>query len=84
MALKQLDSLAIRVINIGVRTFGVLACFVGVAFLLSAWFTQSDRILFGLIGALCIAMGIAIWMARPITQSQIDSLRERSGSDPGN
>ncbi len=83
MALKQLDSMAIRVINIGVRTFGVLACFVGVVFLLTAWFTQSDRIVYALIGVLGIATGVAIWMARPMTQSQIDSLRERSGSDSG-
>jgi hypothetical protein len=81
MALKQLDPIAIRVINIGARTFGVLACLVGVVFLLTAWFTQSDRILYGLIGVLSIVTGVAIWMARPLTQSQVDSLRRRSGSD---
>jgi hypothetical protein len=83
MSLKRLDSIALRVINVGVRTFGVLAGFIGVGFLLTAWFIQSDRIMYGLIGVLTIATGVAIWIARPVSQSQINSLRERSGSDAG-
>ena len=83
MAFKPLDSIAIRTINIGVRIFGVLACPVGLVFLLTAWFLQADRIIYGLIGALGIAMGIGAWVARPITQSQVDSIRGRSGSDGG-
>jgi 1,4-dihydroxy-2-naphthoate octaprenyltransferase len=83
MAFKRLDPIAIRTLNVGARIFGGLACLVGAAFLLTACLLQADRIIYALIGVLCIAMGIAFWVVRPITQSQVDSIRERSGSDSG-
>ena len=83
MALKRLDSIAIRTLNVGARIFGALACLVGSVFLLTAWFLQADRIIYGLIGVLCVAMGVAFWVVRPITQPQFDSSRERGGSDSG-
>jgi hypothetical protein len=83
MTLKRFDSKALRVINIGVRIFGVLVCFVGVGCLLRAWLTQSDRIMYEVLGLVSTATGVAIWIALPISQPQIDSLRERSGHDAG-
>jgi hypothetical protein len=83
VSLRRLDSIALRVINVGVRIFGALVAFLGVGFLLIAWFGQSDRIVYGLVGMLGIATGVASWIAKPISQPQIDSLRERSRSDGG-
>jgi hypothetical protein len=74
---------SIDIINITVRIFGVLACFLGLVFLLTASIARSDRIAYGLIGMLSAATGVAVWVAGPITVAKIHSLRMRSGANAG-
>lgn len=81
MAWQQLDRFGIRVINVLARVFGVLACIVGLISLLSAWLFPRDRVAYVLGAAFGLAIGIATWMARPVTQSQLDSIRKGWGSD---
>ena len=80
MAWQHIDKLGIRVINVMARVFGVLACIVGLISLLSAWLLPGDRTWYLLGAALSLAIGIGVWIARPITQSQIDSIRNGRGS----
>lgn len=77
------NSKAIDIMNITVRIFGVLACCLGLTFLLTACIARTDRIAFGLIGMLSVATGVAVWVVGPTTVGKINSLRMRSGANAG-
>jgi hypothetical protein len=83
LAMNQFDRVAIQVLNVAARVIGVLAWIAGVGFLLSAWVSPDNRIAYVVVAAVCIAIGVGVWVARPFTQSQIDSIRAGRRSEEG-
>jgi len=81
LASNRFDTIAIQLLNVAASVVGVFAFIVGIGFLLSAWFGPNNRVAYLVAAALSIAIGIGIWAARPITQSQIDSIRAGRRSD---
>jgi hypothetical protein len=81
LASNRFDTIVIRLLSAAARVVGVFALIVGVGFLMSAWFGPNNRVAYLVVAALCIAIDIGICVARPITQSQIDSIRAGRRSD---
>jgi disulfide bond formation protein DsbB len=81
LASNRFDTIVIRLLNVAARVVGVFTFVAGVGFLLSAWFGPNNRVGYLVVAALCIAIGMGIWVALPITQSQIDSIRAGWRSD---
>ena len=72
---RKFSPIVVRAINFAARVFGAGAVLVGVTFLLAAWLDPALRWLYLLVGLLCVAMGVGVWVARPLTLEQIDSSR---------
>ena len=79
MILKRYEILILRVLNRAARLFGVLACIASLVFLVSAWTSSENRVANLLVAALLLPTGIAILRASPISQSQIDAIRNGVG-----
>jgi hypothetical protein len=70
----------VLVINTLARLFGGLALAAGSFFLLSAYAIAADRWTDVLVGFLLIAMGVAVFVAKPVAVETIANIRRRMGS----
>jgi exosortase/archaeosortase len=66
-------------LNLLTRFFGAMALLVGLFFLLSAYAITANRAMFAVVGILAIAVGVAVFLAKPITAETITTIRRRMG-----
>jgi hypothetical protein len=70
---KRYERLHLGAMNVGARVFGGGLLVVGIAFLLTAAFSASDRILFAVLGLFALAGGIACLVVDPIRPGNIEN-----------
>lgn len=80
MVNKRYERFHLGVTNVGARIFGGGLLIVGMAFLLTAALSASDRILFVVLGILAIVGGVAFLVVDPIRPGDIEKLVE---GEPG-
>ena len=73
MVNKQYERFHLGVMNVGARIFGGGLLVVGVSFLLTAVFSESDRVVFAVLGILAICGGIAFLVVKPIRPGDIEN-----------
>jgi uncharacterized membrane protein HdeD (DUF308 family) len=66
-------------LNLLARLFGVVALLAGGSSLIGAYAIEADRWVYFVFGLLLIAMGVAVFMAKPVTVETIASMRRRMG-----
>ena len=66
-------------INTLARLFGAMMLLFGSVALISAYAFTADRWMYIVAGIFAIAVGVAIFMAKPITAEHISSIRRRMG-----
>ena len=71
---KQYERFHLGVMNVGARIFGGSLLVVGLAFLLTAAFSGSDRVLFAILGLLAIVGGVAFLVVRRIQPGDIENV----------
>jgi hypothetical protein len=69
----------VRFLNVAVRLFGALALLVGIVSLGCAYVFTEDRGTRVVAGIFLVAMGVAVFLAKPITVEQITRMRQRMG-----
>ena len=69
----------VRCINWTARLFGATAILVGIVMLISAYLIGEHRAMNIVIGILAIAMGVATFLAKPVTVDAIDRMRRSMG-----
>jgi hypothetical protein len=69
----------VLVMNTLARLFGGLALVAGSFFLVSAYAIAADRWTDVLVGLLLIAIGVAVFVAKPVTVETIANIRRRMG-----
>lgn len=69
---KRYERFHLGVMNVGARVFGGVLLVIGLAFLLTAILSDSDRALFAILGLLAIAGGIAFLVVKPIQPGDIE------------
>jgi hypothetical protein len=77
----RFDNAWICALNVAARIFGTCFGVAGLTFLAVAALHSEHRVASVALGLFMVAVGIATWIARPITQSTVDSLRGNRGSD---
>ncbi len=65
--------------NFLARFFGVAAIFAGIAFLVSAYAIEENRVLNIVVGFIAIVMGIAFLVTKSVNAEQIARIRRRMG-----
>jgi uncharacterized membrane protein HdeD (DUF308 family) len=65
--------------NVLARLFGSLAILAGIVFLVSAYAIKENRSLDVVLGLFALAMGIAVFLAKPIDAEQLSRMRRRMG-----
>ena len=65
--------------NVLARLFGSLAILAGIVFLVSAYAIKENRSLDVVLGLFALAMGIAVFLAKPIDAEQLARMRRRIG-----
>jgi uncharacterized membrane protein len=75
----KFDRAYLLFINLSARLFGAMALLVGIFFLLSAYAVPANRALDAVAGIFAIAIGIAVFMAKPISIEAIARMRQRMG-----
>jgi hypothetical protein len=73
---KRYERFHLGVMNVGARIFGCGLLVVGVALLLTAALSASDRILFVVLGSLALVGGVAFLVVDPIRSGDIENLVE--------
>jgi hypothetical protein len=73
---KRYERFHLGVMNVGARIFGGGLLVVGVAFLLTAALSASDRILLVVLGILAIVGGVAFLVVDPVRPGDIEKLVE--------
>ena len=71
---KKYERFHLGVMNVGARIFGGGLLVVGVSFLLTAVLSNSDRVLFAVLGLLATGGGIAFLVVKPIRPGDIENL----------
>jgi hypothetical protein len=66
-------------LNLLAGLFGVLALLAGGSSLVCAYAIEANRWTYVVVGLLLIAMGVAVFMAKPITVETNASMRRRMG-----
>lgn len=80
----KFDSVFLTAFNVLARLFGSLAILAGAVFLVSAYAIRENRLLDVVIGLSVIAIGIAVFLAKPLDAEQLARMRRRMGRpDPG-
>jgi hypothetical protein len=69
----------VRLLNLLARLFGGLALLAGSVSLFGAYAIEADRWTYVVVGLLLMAMGIAVFLAKPVTVETIASIRRRMG-----
>jgi hypothetical protein len=75
----KFDRVYLLVINLSARLFGAMALLIGTVALISAYAFTADRWMYMVAGVFAIAIGIAVFMAKPITAEHISSIRQKMG-----
>jgi uncharacterized membrane protein len=75
----KFDRAYLLFINFAARLFGAMALLVGIVFLVSAYAIKSNRAMDVVAGIFAIAVGVAVFMAKPITIEHITRIRQRMG-----
>jgi uncharacterized membrane protein len=75
----KFDRAYLLFINLASRLFGAMALLVGIVFLVSAYAIKSNRAMDVVAGIFAIAVGVAVFMAKPITIEHITRIRQRMG-----
>jgi uncharacterized membrane protein HdeD (DUF308 family) len=70
----------VRFLNFAVRLFGALALLVGIVSLGCAYVFAENRGTRVVAGIFLVAMGVAVFLAKPITAEHITRIRQRMGS----
>jgi uncharacterized membrane protein YgaE (UPF0421/DUF939 family) len=73
----KLDRAYMVFINLSARLFGAMALLVGIYAFACAYVFKEDRWLYGIVGIFAIAVGVAVFMAKPITNAQVSRIRRR-------
>ena len=66
-------------LNLLARLFGVLALLAGGSSLIGAYAIEANRWTYVVVGFLLVAIGVAVFMAKPVTVETIASMRRRMG-----
>jgi hypothetical protein len=66
-------------INLSALLFGAMALLVGIGFLVSAYAVAANRALDLIVGISAIAVGVAVFKAKPITDEDIVRIRRKMG-----
>jgi cytochrome c biogenesis factor len=69
----------VQFLNFAVRLFGALALFVGIVSLGCAYVFTADRGMRVVAGIFLVAVGAAVFLAKPITVEHITRMRQRMG-----
>jgi hypothetical protein len=69
----------VLLINTLARLFGGLALVAGSFFLVGAYAIEADRWTDAAVGLLLIAIGVAVFVAKPVTVETIANIRRRMG-----
>ena len=75
----KFDRAYLLFINLAARLFGAMALLAGIVFLVSAYAIKSNRAMDVVAGIFAIAVGVAVFMAKPITIEHITRIRRRMG-----
>ena len=77
----RFDRAWIRALNVAARLFGTCFGVAGLALLAMAALDSERRVASVALGLFMVTVGIATWIARPITQSTLVDVRSARGSD---
>ena len=77
--LMKFDRVYLLFINLSARLFGAMAVLFGIVALISAYAFTADRWMYMVAGIFAIAVGVAAFMAKPITAEHISSIRRKMG-----
>jgi uncharacterized membrane protein HdeD (DUF308 family) len=66
-------------LNLSARLFGALALVAGIFFLVSAYAFGANRSTYVVAGIFAMAVGVAVFMAKPITPEDIARIGQRKG-----
>ena len=75
----KFDRAYLLFINLAARLFGTMALLAGIVFLVSAYAIKSNRAMDVVAGIFAISVGVAAFMAKPITIEHINRIRRRMG-----
>jgi len=70
---KRYERLHLGAMNVGARIFGGGLLIVGIAFLLTAAFSASDRTLFVVLGLFALTGGVAFLVVAPLRPGDIEN-----------
>jgi uncharacterized membrane protein HdeD (DUF308 family) len=66
-------------INVSARLFGVMALLVGIFTFVCAYAFKTNRWMYLVAGILAVAVGVAVFMAKPVTTEDIARIRRKMG-----
>jgi uncharacterized membrane protein HdeD (DUF308 family) len=75
----KFDRAYLLFLNVSARLFGALALLVGIFTLVCAYTFKADRWMYIVAGIFAIAVGVAVFMAKPISVEHITRIRRRMG-----
>lgn len=75
----KFDRAYLLFINLSARLFGAMALLVGIFALVCAYAFKADRWMYIVAGIFAIAVGVAVFMAKPITIEHVSRIRRRMG-----
>lgn len=75
----KFDRVFLIAFNLLARLFGSLAILAGIVFLVSAYAVKENRFLDVVVGLNVLAVGIAVFLAKPIDAEQLARMRRRMG-----
>jgi cytochrome c biogenesis factor len=78
MHMNSFSEIYVRLINLLARLFGAFAFLAGIVFLLSAYAFQGDRGMHILLGLFLIAVGLALFIAKPVRVEIVANIRRRA------
>jgi len=77
--MNSFSGIYVRLINLLARLFGAFAFVAGCVFLRSAYPFQADRRMHILLGLFLIAVGVALFIAKPVKVEIVANIRRRAG-----
>jgi uncharacterized membrane protein HdeD (DUF308 family) len=77
MHMNSFAEIYVRLINLLARLFGAFAFLAGIVFLPSAYASQGDRWMHLLLGLFLIAVGVALFIAKPVKVEIVANIRRR-------
>lgn len=75
----KFDRAHLLFINLSARLFGAMALLVGIYALVCAYAFKEDRWMYCVTGVFAIAVGVGVFLAKPITIDHLSRIRRRMG-----